>query len=315
MNTVERMIVGVASALIAAWGVAAPAPAAAQEKVRVVATLPVFAELAKAIGGDRVEATAIASPIQDPHFVDAKPSYILQASRADVFVEAGMDLEVGWAPLVYEQSRNPDVQRGAPGHVDASAHVRKLGVPAGRVDRSRGDVHPYGNPHYWLDPLNAVPLTADIALALARVDPANAGYYNDRRRDFLAALERRMGTWRRKMAPLAGTAIVSYHESWGYFADRFRLEIVGHLEPKPGIPPSPSHLARLMDRMEARDVRLVLKEPYYENRNPALVARETGATIVELRNQPAEGETYLEFIDHVVDRVVSAANRAGAAAR
>ncbi|HET6617467.1 MAG TPA: metal ABC transporter substrate-binding protein, partial [Gemmatimonadota bacterium] len=283
------------------------------EKIRVVTTLPVFAELVKAVGGDRVEVTAIATPLQDPHFVDAKPSYILAASRADLFVLAGMDLEVGWEPLVREGSRNAAIQVGGPGYVDASSHVRKLGVPTGRVDRSRGDVHPYGNPHYWLDPLNAVPLTADIALALSRVDPQNAGNYNDRRQRFLAELDRRMTGWRSRMAPLEGTPVVTYHESWEYFARRFGLELVGTLEPKPGIPPSPSHLAQLMDRMKASEVKLILKEPYYEDKNPDLVARETGARVVELPNQPQTGQDYFAFVDTLVDRVVTAARGAGAA--
>jgi len=294
-------------------GPLSPATAHAQEKIRVVATLPVLAELVKAVGGDRVEVTAIATPLQDPHFVDAKPSYILAASRADVFVTAGMDLEVGWEPLVREGSRNAAIQIGGPGYVDASAHVRKLGVPAGRVDRSRGDVHPYGNPHYWLDPLNAVPLTADIALALSRVDPRNAGLYNDRRQRFLTDLERRMSTWRSRMAPLEGLPVVTYHESWEYLARRFGLEVVGSLEPKPGIPPSPSHLAQLMDRMKARKVELIFKEPYYEDDNPALVARETGARVVELPNQPQPGQDYLEFVDALVGRVSAAARDAGVA--
>jgi ABC-type Zn uptake system ZnuABC Zn-binding protein ZnuA len=299
-----------ASALAGPLG---PAPVRAQEKVRIVTTLPVFAELAKALGGDKIEVTAIATPLQDPHFVDAKPSYILAAGRADIFVLAGMELEVGWEPLVREGSRNADIQIGGPGYVDASAHVQKLGVPTGKVDRSRGDVHPFGNPHYWLDPLNAVPLTADIVLALSRVDPRNAGYYNDRRREFLSRLEGRMSGWRSRLAPLQGTPVVSYHESWEYFARRFGLEIVGTLEPKPGIPPSPSHLAQLMDRMQARDVKLILKEPYYEDKNPELVARETGARVVELPNQPQAGQDYLAFVDALVDRVVTAARGAGSA--
>lgn len=291
------------------------APTAAQEPIEVVTTLPVFAELAKTVGGDRVVVRSIASPVQDPHFVDAKPSSILEASDAEMWIEAGMDLEVGWAPLVREQSRNADIQMGSPGYVDASAHVRKLGVPSGRVDRSRGDVHPYGNPHYWLDPLNAVPLTADIATALIRIDPANAGTYNDNRRRFLADLERRMGAWRRTMEPHRGLPIVSYHESWEYFARRFGLEIVGKLEPRPGIPPSPSHLADLMGTIEATGAGLILKEPYYEDRNPELVARETGAEIVEIGNQPGPGESYLEFIDRIVERVASAARASGMATR
>ena len=311
MVRISKVAIAVLALAAIFGGAAWPTSVQAQEKIRVVATLPVLAELVKAVGGDRVEVMAIATPLQDPHFVDAKPSYILAAGRAQLFVTAGMDLEVSWEPLVREGSRNAAIQIGGPGHVDASAHVQKLGVPTGRVDRSRGDVHPFGNPHYWLDPLNAVPLTADIALALTRVDPANAGLYNDRRRDFLAALERRMATWRSRMAPLRSRAVASYHESWEYFARRFGLEIVGTLEPKPGIPPSPSHLAQLMDRMQAGDVKLILKEPYYEDKNPDLVARETGARVVELPNQPQAGQNYLGFIDSLVDRVVGAAAGAG----
>lgn len=302
-------------ALALASGLFVPPTARAQQKIRVVTTLPVFATLTRAIGGDRVEVQAIASPVQDPHFVDAKPSYILAASKADLFIEAGMDLEVGWAPLVQEQARNAAIQVGAPGYVDASVHVRKLDVPQGKVDRSRGDVHPYGNPHYWLDPLNAVPLTADIALALTRLDPRHAGYYNDRRRNFLAELERRMGDWNGRMAPLKGLPVVTYHESWEYFAKRFDLDLVGFMEPKPGIPPSPSHLAKLIDRMKATGAKLVFKEPYYESRNPELVARQTGAAIVELPNQPQPGQDYFAFIDTVVGDVVQAAHRSGAVAR
>lgn len=299
------------AALALATTLASPGLSHAQERIRVVTTLPVFAELVKAVGGDRVEVMAVATPLQDPHFVDAKPSYILAAGRADLFVAAGMDLEVGWEPLVREGSRNADIQIGGRGYVDASAHVQKLGVPAGRIDRSRGDVHPYGNPHYWLDPLNAVPLTADIALALSRVDPANAGRYNDRRRDFLVQLERRMASWRARMEPLRGTRIAAYHESWEYLARRFGLEIAGTLEPKPGIPPSPSHLARLMDRMNELDVELILKEPYYEGKNPELVARETGARVVELPNQPQAGQDYLQFFDSLIDRITVASGAGG----
>lgn len=313
MHCTGRFTVPALALVAALAGPAGPATAHAQEKVKVVTTLPVFAELVKAVGGDRVEVIAIASPVQDPHFVDAKPSYILAAGDADIFVQAGMDLEVGWEPLVREGSRNAEIQIGGPGYVDASAHVQKLGVPTGRVDRSRGDVHPHGNPHYWLDPLNAVPMTADIALALSRVDPRNAGLYNDRRRQFLAELERRMTGWWSRMAPLEGRPIVSYHESWEYFARRFGLEIAGTLEPKPGIPPSPSHLARLMDRMRALGVKLVLVEPYYENKNPDLVARETGAVVVELPNQPQPGQDYLAFMDSLIDRVTNAARGAGVA--
>jgi zinc/manganese transport system substrate-binding protein len=300
-------------AVTALVALAGAIPAHAQQKIRIVATLPVLAELAKAMGGDKVEVQAIASPVQDPHFVDAKPSYILAASRADVWIEAGMELEVGWAPLVREGSRNAKIQLGGTGFVDASSHVRKLGVPTGGFDRSRGDVHPFGNPHYWLDPLNAVPITADIVLALSRVDPRNAGYYADRRRAFLAELDRRMGGWRTRMAPLRGKPTVSYHESWEYLSSRFGFQVIGKLEPKPGIPPSPSHLARLIEQMKTEGAKLILVEPYYEKRNPQLVARETGAVLVELPNQPQRGQNYFAFIDSLTSRIVQAARDAGAA--
>ena len=309
-----RTLMALAALLIGTH--AAASRALAQDPVRVVTTLPVFAELVKEIGGDKVTVEAIASPIQDPHFVEAKPSFILDAGKADIWIEAGMSLEIGWAPLVLQGSRNGDIQPGAPGYVDASLHVQKLGVPAGRVDRSRGDVHPEGNPHYWLDPLNAVPITADITLALSRVDPANAGYYADRRRAFLAELDRRMGAWRARMAPLRGKPVVSYHESWEYLGRRFGLDLEGQLEPKPGIPPSPSHLARLIERMKEVGAKLILVEPYYETKNPELVARETGATVVELPNQPGAGtDTYFGMIDQIVDRLAKAARSAGTAAR
>lgn len=304
-----------AVALLLVGTLMAAPPVKAQDPLRAVTTLPVFAELVKEIGGDKVNVEAIASPIQDPHFVEAKPSFILDAGKADLWVEAGMSLEIGWAPLVLQGSRNGRIQPGAAGYVDASSHVQKLNVP-GRVDRSRGDVHPEGNPHYWLDPLNAVPLTADITLALTRLDPANATYYADRRRAFLAELDRRMIGWRERMAPLRGLAVVSYHESWQYLARRFGLNLVGQLEPKPGIPPSPSHLANLIEQMRQADARVILVEPYYETKNPELVARETGATVVVLPNQPGAGsDSYFGLIDQIVDRLTAAARSTGGNAR
>jgi ABC-type Zn uptake system ZnuABC Zn-binding protein ZnuA len=163
--------------------------------------------------------------------------------------------------------------------------------------------------------LNAVPITADITLALSRVDPRNAGYYADRRRVFLAELDRRMGGWRSRMGPLRGMPVVSYHESWIYLSRRFGLDIRGQLEPKPGIPPSPSHLARLIEQMKAANARLILVEPYYEMKNPQLVSRETGADTVELPNQPQRGQNYFAFIDALTTRLAQAAGRAGASSR
>ena len=294
---------------------APPASAAAQDKVKVLATTQDLAALVREIGGDDVEVTAIARGYQDPHFVESKPSFILQASRADALVFVGLDLEIAWLPNVLVGSRNARIQRGGAGHVDASRGIRLQEVPTGRITRELGDLHAYGNPHYWLDPANAPVITANIQEGLAAVDPRRAEAYAERRRAFLARLDGKLAEWKTRAAPLSGLHVVAYHNSWPYFARAFGLVIDEFLEPKPGIPPSPAHIARVIAGMRKNGVKLVLVEPYFSRKVPELVASRTEGRVVELASSVGGAEgvtTYFELFDHNLDVLLRAAREVGA---
>src|SRR3989449_6732385 len=210
-------------------------------RLRVVTTLQDLSSIADAIGGDRVETFALVKGYQDPHFVDAKPSFILKLSKADLLIIAGLELEIGYLPPLLDQSRNARIHPGSPGYLDASTGCEILNRPIQQVTRAMGDVHPYGNPHYWTDPENGRIIARTIAAKLTELDPAGRETYAAN----LAALEARLTqkeqAWAVKMAPYTGTKIVTFHDSWPNFARRYGLNIVGHIEPKPGIPPSPTH--------------------------------------------------------------------------
>jgi zinc/manganese transport system substrate-binding protein len=291
------------------------APATAQEKVRVVATTQDLAALVRDVGGDDVEVTAIARGYQDPHFVESKPSYILQASRADALVFVGLELEAAWLPNVIVGSRNPRIQRGGPGHIDASRGVQLQEVPTGRITRELGDLHAYGNPHYWLDPASAAAITANIRDGLAAVDPGRAAAYERRRRDFLARLERKRAEWRTRAAPLEGLHVVAYHNTWPYFARSFGLVVDEFLEPKPGIPPSPAHIARVISAMRENGVKLILVEPWFSRKVPDLVASKADGRVVELLPSVGGADgvtTYLDLFDHNLAVLLRAARESGA---
>jgi ABC-type Zn uptake system ZnuABC Zn-binding protein ZnuA len=282
------------------------APAAA--KVRVVTTTTDLASLAREIGGDRVEVTAIAAGSQDPHFVDAKPSYLIKLQRADLFVEVGLDLEIGWAPTLLTNSRNARIQPGAPGYVDASAGIERLQVPTA-ADRTQGDIHPYGNPHYWLDPANGHRIAANIAAALERVDPDGAAGYRQRLADFDSRLDQALQRWTAEASSLAGVPVVAYHNSWPYFEKRFGFDVVAFVEPKPGIPPSGRYVAELAERMKKDGVKLILMSTFYDQKTAELVARLSGADIVTLANSVGgvEGaDDYLELFDVNLSRLIAA---------
>jgi len=257
-------------------------PQAALAKLRIVTTLQDFAALAQEVGGDRVETLALAKGYQDPHFVDAKPSFVLQLSRADLLIVAGLELEIGYLPPLVDQSRNPRIRPGSPGHLDASQGCEILGRPAGAVSRAMGDVHPYGNPHYWTDPENGRRIARSIAARLSELDAAGAPSFAARLADFEARLTAREAEWTRWMAPYAGTKVVAFHDSWPNFARRFGLDIVDHVEPKPGIPPTPSHLLELMAKMRQEKIGLILVEPYFDAKTPQSIAEKTGAKLVTL---------------------------------
>ncbi|MFN2431350.1 MAG: metal ABC transporter substrate-binding protein [Gemmatimonadota bacterium] len=304
------------SILCLALLVAGASPTLAQDRVRVLTTTQDLAAIAREIGGDRVEVTAIARGYQDPHFVEAKPSYILQASKADMLVLVGLDLEIAWLPNVITGSRNRRIQPGAPGYVDASRGIRLQEVPTGRISRDLGDIHAYGNPHYWLDPTNGRVIAANILQGLKAVDAADAAYYQRRYDDFVARLERKLAEWEAKSAPLEGLHVVAYHNSWPYLARAFGLIVDEFLEPKPGIPPSPSHIAAVIRLMSRDGTEIILMEPYFSRKVPDLVARKAGGTVVEL--SPSVGgekdvASYFDLFDHNLEKLLGAARAGGGA--
>jgi ABC-type Zn uptake system ZnuABC Zn-binding protein ZnuA len=256
--------------------VAAPGSAA----VRVVTSLQDFASLAETIGGKRVEIFSLAKGYQDPHFVEAKPSFILKLSRADLLIVAGLDLELGYLPPLLDQSRNSKIRPGSAGYLDASVGCEILERPTRVVTRAEGDVHPFGNPHYWLDPRNGRVIARSIEAKLSTLDPPGAAQYRANLAAFEARLTEAEKRWDARLARYAGTEIVTYHNSWPNFLKRFRLKAAGYVEPKPGIPPSPVHIVQLVNLMRERKVPVILMEPYFDERTPRSVAQKTGATLI-----------------------------------
>ena len=248
--------------------------------VRVVTSTADFASIAQSIGGKRVEAISLAKGYQDPHFVEPKPSFILRLSRADLLIVAGLDLEIGYLPPLLDQSRNGKIRPGSPGYLDASAGCEILERPAGVVTRAMGDVHPFGNPHYWLDPRNGRVIARAIAAKLSTLDPPGAAEYRANLAAFEAKLSEGEKRWDALLAPFAGTEVVTYHNSWPNFLKRFRLKAAGYIEPKPGIPPSPTHTIQLINLMRARRIPVILMEPYFDERGPQSIAQKTGARLL-----------------------------------
>ncbi|MCH7765141.1 MAG: zinc ABC transporter substrate-binding protein [Acidobacteria bacterium] len=300
-----------AAAGVCLW-VLAPAPAAAASKLRVVATTEDLAALAREVGGDRVQVEAIARGYQDPHFVDPKPSFILKLSRADLLIFVGLQLEIGWLPPLITQSRNRRVQVGAPGYLDVSQYNQILDIPTGIITRAMGDVHPLGNPHYWLDPENGRRSARAIQARLAQLRPEDAAYFQQRFEDFSRRLAEAEKRWDQQMAPYRGTQVVSYHRSWPNFVKRFGLVVVGYVEPKPGIPPTPRHTLRLINQMRRDNIKLILVEPYFDLKTPESIARATGAEVlVLLPSVGGEREVtdYFKLFDYNIGLLTAALDR------
>jgi ABC-type Zn uptake system ZnuABC Zn-binding protein ZnuA len=279
----------------------------AADKLRVVATTPDLGSLAQAVGGDVIEVTTIARPTEDPHFVDARPSFIRLLNQADVLIEGGAQLEAGWLPPLIDGARNPRIGLGAPGRIVASEGISLLEVP-NRLDRSMGDVHPLGNPHYLLDPLNAKTAAATIQTGLCAVDHDHCTNYAEGLRQFHAAIDAKLPAWQAALSAARGTKVVTYHKDFDYFAARFGLDVIDTLEPKPGIPPSPTHLTELIPKMKAQGVRLIIAEPNRERQNPEFVASNTGARVLLLPIMPGteHGADYIGLIDYNVGQVADA---------
>lgn len=284
----------------------------AQKKVSVVTTLPDLAWIAETVGGDRVDAFAIATGYQDPHFVDPKPSYIVKLSRADMFVTVGLDLEAGWVPPLLNSARNDKILKGAPGYVDASVNIPLLEVPTS-VSREQGDIHAYGNPHYWMDPENGKIIARNIRDGLVRLRPQDAAYFDANLQRFETELSEHIKGWEEKMSPFKNTKVIAYHNQWPYFEQHIGLDIVDFLEPKPGIPPTPSQLAKIIGLMKAQDIHVIIIAPYYRPDSAELVARRTDAQVVTLASSVGafkDIKSYYDLFDYNVDHLIQAFSKA-----
>jgi zinc/manganese transport system substrate-binding protein len=260
----------------------APPPRAASRLSVVTATTD-LASLAQEVGGDRIDVESIARGYQDPHFVEAKPSFLLKLRKADILVVVGLQLEIGWLPPLITQSGNPKIQGpGAPGYLDASQFAEIMEIPTQQVTRAMGDVHPLGNPHYWLDPDNGRRIAKGIMEKLSQMQPENAAYFQERFQSFDKRIQQAMQNWDAQMKPFKGSKVVTYHRSWPNLAKHFDLDVVGYVEPRPGIPPSPGHTVELIGQMKRDGVKVILVEPYFDLKTPNAIARDTGAQVVVL---------------------------------
>ncbi|HEY3447544.1 MAG TPA: metal ABC transporter substrate-binding protein [Myxococcales bacterium] len=300
MNPSSRTLLLVSALLFGA----APAQAA----LKVVTTTQDAAALTRAVGGDRVDVKALAKGFQDPHFLDAKPTFMLDLNRADLVECIGLELEIGYLPALIAGAHNDKINSGEPGYLDLSQFIAPLEVvPA--ADRSQGDIHPNGNPHYWLDPENGRQMARGIAARLAQLDPAGKDAYAANLAAFEKALTAKEAEWDKAMARLAGQPILTYHRSWTYFAKRFKLEVVGFIEPKPGIPPTPQHTLDLIRLAEAKGVKVQLMESFYDDRMPRLIASKSGAKLAQVPNSVGGTEqvkTYFDLFDAIVGAVTKA---------
>lgn len=282
----------------------------AMAQVQIVTSVPDFAAIAKEIGGDKVEVVSLAKGYQNPHYVDAKPTYVTKLNKADLMVYNGLELEIGWLPTLITGARNSDILAGnSLGHYNASSSIKqKLEVHSGPIDRSMGDLHPGGNPHFMLDPRNGITVARGIAARLIKIDSENSQFYEENFNNFVSTLKMKISEWDTQLAPYKGTEVVSYHKLWTYFIDWAGFRLDGTIEPKPGIPPTPSHVADLIKRMQEQNVKLVISANYYPQKTPQIIAQKTGAAFVIL---PAmvEGRdginTYVDLFDTIVAEIIA----------
>ncbi len=325
--------------IVSTWGMAEA------RKIKILTTTTDLTSIAKSIAGEHATVYSLCSGKEDPHFLQAKPSYIIMARDADLWIRVGMELEIGWEQPILDGSRNSNIRIGESGHLDASERVMRLGVPTTRISRAMGDVHPQGNPHYWLDPLNGRIVAKRIATRLGQVFPQHADDFQRNLKTFQRKfdehmfgkalvdrlggaklwtlelknklektlktlhLENQLGGWKGMMRPFQGEKMITYHQSWDYFAHRFGFEVAQELEPKPGIPPSPAHVLEVIQNVKEQNIRVLLVEPYYSRKAPDLIASKTGIHVVAVANtvngEPA-ADDYLSMIGNVVARLETA---------
>ena len=282
-------------------------PAVAQ--LKVVTSTTDIADIAREVGGNKVTVRHIGEGYQDPHFIEPKPSFVLQLRNADVWAFVGLDLEIGWMPPLLDAARNPKIRRGAPGFVDVSRAIPLLDVPSGNVDRSQGDVHALGNPHYWLHPGNGRRIARLFERKFSELDPKNAAVYSANARAFDSRLSAAERAWQPQLAQIRGKPVVAWHTSWRYFADYTRMNIVGFMEPKPGVPPSPAHLAGLIQTIKRTGAKVLIMEPFYSRKTADFVASKTGIKVLVI--PPSVGgvrgvNDYIQLMQHDLQKVAAA---------
>ena len=276
--------------------------------IRIVTTTQDLKSIAELIGGDKVEVFSIATGYQNPHFVDPKPSFIIKLSNADIFVTVGLDLETGWAPQLVTSSRNPKIQKGSPGYVDASTGVSLMQIPSS-LNRGEGDIHLFGNPHYWLDPLNGKQIARNICNGLVKISPVNKNFFESNLKLFNETIDRKIIEWTKAMAKYKGTKIIAYHNEWCYFENRFGFQIIDFLEPKPGIPPSPSQLVKIIGEIKNYQIKVIISSPYFTTSSSDVVAKQTGAKVLTLATSSSAFESiknYYDLFDYNITQLVSA---------
>jgi len=278
------------------------------DTIKIVTTTSDMKSIAEFVGGNKVSVTSIATGYQNPHFVDPKPSYIISLTKANLFVTVGLDLETGWSPQLLSSSRNTKIQKGSSGYVDASEGVNLLQVPIA-ANRAEGDIHIYGNPHYWLDPLNGKIIARNIANGLERVDPSNKSFYEANLVSFNNKIDLKLKEWQGKMAAYKGSKIIAYHNEWVYFETRFGLQIVDFMEPKPGIPPTPSQLVKVIKEVTANKIKVIISSPYFTTSSSDVVSKQTG--VKELTMATSVGafdsvKDYFSLFDYNIDNLITA---------
>jgi ABC-type Zn uptake system ZnuABC Zn-binding protein ZnuA len=302
----------VVAAVIAALATTA---GSAQAALKVITTTEDLASIAREVGGDKITVESLAKGYQDPHFVEAKPSFILKLNGADLLIAVGRELEIGWLPPLITQSRNSKIQPGGAGYLDASLNAKILDIPTGQITRAMGDVHPQGNPHYWLDPENGRRAAQAIQKKLSELSPADSAVFAQRYADFDRRLTDASKRWQAAMAPYKGIKVVTYHRSWPNFAEAFGLDVIGYVEPKPGIPPSPAHTLDLEQEMKRQSVKLILVEPYFDLKTPNAIGRDTGAKVLVMLPSVGgvkEVTDYFKLFDYDVNLITQAIKETGA---
>jgi ABC-type Zn uptake system ZnuABC Zn-binding protein ZnuA len=308
----SRFVVFAVGALLA---MGLPGVARAAGPLNVVTTTEDLAAIAREVGGDKIKAESLSRGYQDPHFVEAKPSFVLKLNKADLLIAVGRELEIGWLPPLITQSRNARIQPGGDRYLDASLTARILEIPTGQITRAMGDVHPAGNPHYWLDPENGKRIAKAIEGKLAAISPGDAAYFSQHEEDFEKRVSDGEKRWLAMVAPYKGIKVVTYHRSWPNFSERFGLEVIGYVEPKPGIPPSPSHTLEVIQEMKRQNVKIIMVEPYFDLKTPNSIARETGAKVLVM--PPSVGgekeiTDYITLFDYDIKLLVDAIKQTGA---